>query len=94
MVNDLEALCHAVIRSSLENCRKPSPTIYNLACTRLNLSPDVCVFLDDIGANLKAASALGMRTIKVEAADAGGWDALDQLSKLTGVSLVPNKSTL
>ena len=34
-------------------------------CEALAISPSEAVFLDDIGANLKPARALGMGTIKV-----------------------------
>ena len=29
------------------------------------MTPDECLFLDDLGINLKPAKAMGMRTIKV-----------------------------
>ena len=35
------------------------------ACEELNISPKECVFLDDLGINLKPARAIGMTTIKV-----------------------------
>jgi len=46
--------------------RKPDPAIYRHACRELRVEPPEAVFLDDIGANLKPARALGMHTIKVE----------------------------
>jgi putative hydrolase of the HAD superfamily len=54
------------IESSVEGMRKPDPRIYQLACTRLGVEPEATVFLDDIGANLKPARALGLTTIKVD----------------------------
>ena len=36
-----------------------------LACARLGVRPEECVFLDDLGINLKPAAAMGMTTIKV-----------------------------
>ena len=45
--------------------RKPQAAIYQLVCGQLDLHPAACVFLDDIGQNLKMARALGMTTIKV-----------------------------
>lgn len=53
------------IESAREGMRKPDPRIYQLACARLGIEPVQAVFLDDIGANLKSARALGMATIKV-----------------------------
>ncbi|HEX7775944.1 MAG TPA: HAD-IA family hydrolase, partial [Parvibaculum sp.] len=45
--------------------RKPDPRIYQMACETLGVSPSACVYLDDLGINLKPAAALGMKTIKV-----------------------------
>ena len=55
----------AVIESSKVGVRKPEPRFYEIACETLDVSPDRCVFLDDLGINLKPAAAMGMRTIKV-----------------------------
>ena len=35
----------------------------------LGVTPDECVFLDDLGINLKPAAAMGMATIKVNNED-------------------------
>jgi putative hydrolase of the HAD superfamily len=65
-----------VVESSKVGCRKPEPRFYEIACELLNVSPNECVFLDDLGINLKPAAAMGMRTIKVVNPD----DALAELS--------------
>lgn len=53
----------------VESCRlgmrKPEPRIYEHVCRLLGVEPAEVVFLDDIGANLKPARAMGMVTIKV-----------------------------
>jgi len=54
-----------VVESSKVGCRKPEPSFYEIACELVGVSPDECVFLDDLGVNLKPAAAMGMRTIKV-----------------------------
>ena len=54
-----------IVESAVEGMRKPDPRIYQVACDRLGVGAENTVFLDDIGTNLKAARALGMRTIKV-----------------------------
>ena len=54
-----------VVESSVEGVRKPDPAIYRLACERLAVTAERCVFLDDLGVNLKPARAMGMTTIKV-----------------------------
>ena len=65
-----------VVESSKVGCRKPEPRFYEIACELLQVSPTECVFLDDLGINLKPAAAMGMRTIKVVNPD----DALAVLS--------------
>ena len=55
----------AVFESSVLGVRKPEPAFYALACDGLGVEPSACVFLDDLGINLKPARALGMTTIKV-----------------------------
>ena len=54
-----------VIESSIAGIRKPNPEIYMMSCDALNVSPDQCIYLDDLGINLKPARELGMTTIKV-----------------------------
>jgi putative hydrolase of the HAD superfamily len=54
-----------VIESSKVGARKPEPRFYELACEIVGVEPAECVFLDDLGINLKPAAAMGMRTIKV-----------------------------
>jgi putative hydrolase of the HAD superfamily len=69
--------------SSVEGIRKPDPAIYLEACRRLRVEPAECVFLDDMGGNLKAALNLGMRTILVSDPDA----ALGELGALLCLTL-------
>lgn len=70
-----------LIESSKEGIRKPDPAIYTMACEQLGVAPDTCVFLDDLGINLKPARAMGMQTIKV----LNEAQAIDELSQLTGL---------
>jgi putative hydrolase of the HAD superfamily len=72
-----------VIESSKVGVRKPDPAFYELACERLAIEPAEAVFLDDIGANLKPARAMGMSTIKVTNPD----DALAALEDVVGFPL-------
>jgi len=73
----------AVIESSKVGVRKPEPRFYEIACAALEVQPSACVFLDDLGINLKPAAAMGMRTIKVISAD----QALRELSDVLGLPL-------
>jgi putative hydrolase of the HAD superfamily len=68
---------HHVVESSKVGCRKPEPEFYEIACNLLGVQASECVFLDDLGINLKPAAAMGMRTIKV----VNPHDALDELSE-------------
>ena len=77
------ALFDAVLESRVLGVRKPDPRFYELACETLGVRPDECVFLDDLGVNLKPARALGMQTIKVTDPDV----ALAELEELVGLSL-------
>lgn len=54
-----------VVESSKVGVRKPEPRFYEIACELLGVQPGECVFLDDLGINLKPAGAMGMTTIKV-----------------------------
>lgn len=70
---DRGATSHAELRDRFDvfvesarlEMRKPDPRIYEHTCGLLAVSPREAAFLDDIGANLKSARALGMTTIKV-----------------------------
>ena len=67
-----------VIESSIAGIRKPNPEIYMMSCDALNVSPDQCIYLDDLGINLKPARELGMTTIKVIQPD----DAIQEVRNL------------
>jgi putative hydrolase of the HAD superfamily len=74
----------ALVESRAVGMRKPDPRIYRLICERLGVEPSQAVFLDDIGANLKSARALGMRTIKVDDPE----QALRELGDVVGFDLL------
>jgi putative hydrolase of the HAD superfamily len=75
----------AIVESSKVGVRKPEPRFYEIACELLGVAPAECVFLDDLGINLKPAAAMGMTTIKVTDPAV----ALTQLSAATGVAFAP-----
>lgn len=72
-----------VIESSKIGIRKPNPRIYEMMCEALSVSPGTCVYLDDLGGNLKPARAMGMTTIKVES----GAQAIAELEAVLGMKL-------
>ncbi len=82
-VLEVVGLFDELIESSVEGCRKPEPRIYEIACERLGVEPAACVFLDDLGINLKPARAMGMTTIKVVHPD----EAIADLESVLGIPL-------
>ena len=64
-VSKVMSLFDNVIESSLIGIRKPDPRIYYMSCEALDVLPESCIYLDDLGINLKPARAIGMTTIKV-----------------------------
>ncbi len=72
-----------LIESSKIGMRKPDPRIYRLMCEALDVAPEECVYLDDLGGNLKPARAMGMITIKVES----GPQSIAELEAATGMRL-------
>ena len=71
-----------LVESSIEGCRKPEEKFYEIACERLNVKPENCVFLDDLGINLKPARDMGMTTIKVIDPE----DAIRELYEILGLT--------
>ena len=82
-VAEVMTLFEHVIESSKVGVRKPDPRIYQHACDLLGVPPEACVYLDDLGINLKPARALGMRTIKVGDPDI----AIAELQAIVGIPL-------
>jgi putative hydrolase of the HAD superfamily len=82
-VADIMALFDHVIESSLVGLRKPDPRIYLMMCQALGVTPQHCVYLDDLGINCKPAAQLGMTAIKV----VNEAQALADLAAATGFSL-------
>jgi putative hydrolase of the HAD superfamily len=70
-----------VIESSKAGVRKPDPRIYRMMCDAIGVEPTNCVYLDDLGINLKPAREMGMTTIKVTSED----QLLADLSKAVGL---------
>ena len=82
-VAEVMTLFEHVVESSKVGFRKPDPRIYQHACELIGVPPERCVYLDDLGINLKPARALGMRTIKVGDPDV----AIAELEAIVGIPL-------
>jgi putative hydrolase of the HAD superfamily len=83
-IEEVMALFDVIVESSKTGIRKPEPRFYELACEALEVGPGECVFLDDLGINLKPARAMGMTTIKVDSPA----QALAELSSVIGIALI------
>jgi putative hydrolase of the HAD superfamily len=82
-VSGVMALFDVVIESSVVGVRKPEEAFYRIALDKLGVTADECVYLDDLGVNLKPARAMGMTTIKVLDADS----AVAELEDHVGIPL-------
>jgi putative hydrolase of the HAD superfamily len=82
-VAEVMALFDHIIESAKIGLRKPDPRIYAMMIEALAVDPRNCVYLDDLGVNLKPARAMGMTTVKV----INAAQALTELEAATGLSL-------
>ncbi|MBH5385966.1 HAD-IA family hydrolase [Bradyrhizobium diversitatis] len=82
-IAEVMVLFDHVIESAKIGLRKPDPRIYRMMVETLKVDPNNCVYLDDLGVNLKPAREMGMTTIKVTS----GAQAIAELEKATGLRL-------
>jgi epoxide hydrolase-like predicted phosphatase len=79
---DFETVFDAIVDSHEVKMRKPNPDIYHLTMNRIGATPNRTAFLDDLRANVDAASALGMHGVWVEEDASGAIAAARALSGL------------
>jgi putative hydrolase of the HAD superfamily len=82
-VAEVMALFDHIIESAKIGLRKPDARIYRMMTEALGVDPERCVYLDDLGVNLKPARDMGMITIKVLNAP----QAIAELEAATKLSL-------
>lgn len=82
-IAEVMVLFDHLIESAKVGLRKPDPRIYQLMVETLKVDPKNCVYLDDLGVNLKPAREMGMTTIKVTS----GAQAIAELEAATGLKL-------
>jgi putative hydrolase of the HAD superfamily len=82
-IAEVMVLFDHVIESAKIGLRKPDPRIYRMMADALGVDPRNCVYLDDLGVNLKPAREMGMTTIKV----ANASQAIAELEVATGLVL-------
>jgi putative hydrolase of the HAD superfamily len=79
----MDELFDGVVISGVVGIRKPAPEIYAMGAEAVGLPPTECVYVDDLGFNLKPAKELGMATVLHTDADT----TVAQLEELLGVAL-------
>lgn len=95
---DLAPLFDALVFSCVEGVKKPDPKIYEIACERLGVRPEKCVYVGDGSSQeLAGAQGVGMRPVLIEGpaidfvgvdrSDANGWpgDRIRVLDELLGL---------
>ncbi|MCX7522409.1 HAD-IA family hydrolase [Microbacterium sp. STN6] len=80
-VGDALAAHFDVFAGDIVEHKKPAPDIYELALTRLGISPEDGVVIEDSGIGVRAAIGAGLRTVVTASAYTGGDD-------FSGASLV------
>jgi putative hydrolase of the HAD superfamily len=82
-IAEVMALFDHVIESAKIGLRKPDRRIYQMMVGALQVDPKRCIYLDDLGVNLKPAREMGMTTIKV----VNAAQALAELEAATALAL-------
>jgi putative hydrolase of the HAD superfamily len=72
----LAPLVHEAVLSAAEGMKKPDPRVYELACERLGVAPEKCLFVGDGGSReLTGAAAVGMDAVLIRVPEDAGDDA-------------------
>jgi putative hydrolase of the HAD superfamily len=79
----MDGLFDGVVISGVVGIRKPTPEIYSMGAEAVGLPPEECVYVDDLGFNLKPAKELGMATVLHSDAE----QTIAQLEELLGATL-------
>jgi putative hydrolase of the HAD superfamily len=76
---DCWAACAGVCVSCDTGFIKPEPEIFHHLCERFSLTPEHCVFVDDMANNIAAARAFGLQGVQLTDRYAGG-KVIDELA--------------
>ncbi len=76
----LEPYFDVVIFSAEAGMRKPTPEFFHWLLEKLGATPEESIFVDDYSENIKAAQALGLRTVKFCSADQARQEVLAMLN--------------
>lgn len=72
--------CDGVVVSCEVGLIKPEPAIYQHLCDRFSVTPESCVFVDDMKENIEAAIEFGMQGVQLTDKHRGG-EVIDELIK-------------
>ena len=81
----LAELFDQIVISGEVGLRKPDPEVFRMATDRLGLSPEDCIFVDDLPSNIQAAEAVGMLGVLHE-------EAANTIAELERLLEVPLRS--
>jgi epoxide hydrolase-like predicted phosphatase len=81
----LMELFDVTVISAEVRMHKPQPQIYRLAAKRLEVTPEECLFVDDLKENCDGAETVGMTAIRHRSAP----ETIVRLTELTGIALAP-----
>jgi epoxide hydrolase-like predicted phosphatase len=84
----LSELFDDVVISADVGLHKPQPEIYRLSAERLEVSPERCIFVDDLRENCEGAEAVGMTAVR----HSDAASTIARLAELTGVRLKASPS--
>jgi putative hydrolase of the HAD superfamily len=60
----IDEIFELVVDSAFVGMRKPDPAIYELTLSRLGVSAEASLFIDDLEVNVEGARALGMQAVR------------------------------
>ena len=86
ILDDL-SLFDVVVESCRVKMRKPNADIYLHTAELLGLTPQECVFIDDLDINVEGAKKIGMAGVQVFCGESDA--AIQELEKIVGISLKP-----
>jgi putative hydrolase of the HAD superfamily len=86
-------LFECLLSSSSLGVQKPDPRAFVAVAAALRLSPELCLFVDDLRENVEAARSIGMKALRIDRtsnADSSEPGVLSSLAALPGLILPPS----
>lgn len=79
---DCWSACEGVVVSCDVGLIKPDPAIYRHLCEKFLVTPESCVFVDDMAENIEAARAFGMQGVQLTDKHNGGCVVDELVAKI------------